>query len=162
MSGPRIPVPIGELRVAGPGATLYCIGLGSCVAIVLHDAEARVGGLAHVMLPDPAAGRRRTPGSRFATTAVPALIEAMLESGADLARIEARLAGGASMFESLLSDTGRRLGQRNADAARAALEHAAIPLRAEELGGTWGRSVFLDICSGRITVTSVYRPDVIL
>jgi chemotaxis protein CheD len=162
MTEHRVPVPIGEVRVAGPGAVLYCIGIGSCIAIVLHDAEARIGGLAHAMLPDPSAGRRRTPAGRFAATAVSVLLDEMVAAGADARRVRARLAGGASMFEALLTESGRRLGVRNAEAARKALEDAGVPLLGEEVGGTWGRSVFLDTCSGFLTITSVARPDVIL
>ncbi len=58
-------VGIADLAAATEG-TLTTIGLGSCVAIVLYDAQARVGGLAHVLLPardpdpDPDPGGRPT------------------------------------------------------------------------------------------------------
>ena len=95
MTETRVPVQIGEAKVAGPGCLLFTVGLGSCVAIVLWDPEARVGGLAHAMLPDPSNGRRMTPLGRFATTAVPALVERMCAEGAVTARMRARHVSGS-------------------------------------------------------------------
>jgi hypothetical protein len=49
-------------------------GLGSCVAIALYDAVARVGALAHILLPDRGLARDTGNPARFAETAVPALV----------------------------------------------------------------------------------------
>lgn len=162
MTSERVPVRIGEVKVAREQGVLFTIGLGSCVAIVLYDHEARVGGLAHAMLPRPLRTRRPAPPGRFAATAVPELLMRMTEYGADAARVRARLAGGASMFAALLPEYGLRLGQRNVDAAREALSLAGVPLDGEEVGGEHGRSVFLDTCTGRLLVTSALQPEVAL
>jgi chemotaxis protein CheD len=162
MSELRVPVLIGEAKVAGPESLIFTIGLGSCVAIVLFDVEQRIGGIAHAMLPSPANGRRSTPVTRFASSAVPELLNLLVQAGAAQARIHARLAGGASMFDVLLSDSGRKLGLRNVHAAREALDAHGIPLRGEDVGGAHGRSVFLRNADGRVVVTSVAHPDVVL
>ncbi len=46
--------------------------LGSCVGVILHDRVARLGGLAHIVLPD-SRGSTDHPG-KFADTAIPAMI----------------------------------------------------------------------------------------
>jgi chemotaxis protein CheD len=158
----RIPVLIGDVKVAGSDTVLFTIGLGSCVAIVLYDTERRVGGLAHAMLPDPSCARRPTPVGRFASTAVPELIALMQSAGATRSALRARLAGGASMFEALLTESGRRLGLRNVHAARTALAEAGIPVDGEDVGGGHGRSVYLHIEDGRVVVSSVLHADVVL
>lgn len=162
MTTERVPVRIGEVKVAREHGVLFTIGLGSCVAIALYDRESRVGGLAHAMLPKPLRARRPAPPGRFATTAVPELLERMVEHGAEPARITARIAGGASMFAALLPEYGLRLGQRNIDAVREALECAGVPLEGEEVGGEHGRSVFLDMSTGQLLVTSALEPEVTL
>jgi chemotaxis protein CheD len=159
---PRRAVRIGELAVAAGHGVLLTIGLGSCVAVALYDAEQRVAGLAHVMLPTPADARPGAPIGRFASTAVPALIAAMADSGAERHRLRARIAGGASMFSRVLTDSGRNLGMRNVAAVEAALVAAAVPLDARDVGGEHGRSVFLDSTDGRLLVTSVRHADVVL
>lgn len=158
----RVTVRVGEVRVAKPGATLAALGLGSCVAIVLFDPQARVAGLAHALLPDPSSARHPGPPSRFATTAVPALIKMMQAQGAVRERLHARLIGGANMFPQLVASGGGTLGMRNVVAARAALKAARIPLKGEDVGGEHGRSIFVSATDGRILVTSVQQPDVSL
>jgi chemotaxis protein CheD len=162
MNTVREPVTIGEARVARTGTVLYTLGLGSCVAIVLYDGVQKVGGLAHILLPDPMASRRNGSPARYATTAVEALIELMENEGASRRRLRARLAGGAAMFEKLLTDGGRRLGARNVEAARGALARAGVPVDGEDTGGRHGRSVYLDIDEGRCVVSSVLHDDVVL
>jgi chemotaxis protein CheD len=66
------------------------------------------------------------------------------------------------MFAALLPEYGLRLGQRNIDAVREALETAGVPLEGEEVGGEHGRSVFLDMHTGRLLVTSALEPEVTL
>jgi chemotaxis protein CheD len=162
MTALKVPVQIGDIKVGGDDTVLFTIGLGSCVAIVVYDDEARVGGMAHAMLPTPESARASDRIGRFVTTAVPALIERMVEHGADRTRLRARLAGGASMFERILSDYGRKLGPRNVQAARDALAAAGVPVDGEDVGGTYGRSVFLTVADGRMLVTSVHHGDVTL
>ncbi|HEX6308780.1 MAG TPA: chemotaxis protein CheD [Longimicrobiales bacterium] len=158
----HVPVHIGDVKAAGGSSVLYTVGLGSCVAIALYDAYERIGGLAHAMLPHPDSGRRDAPAGRFATTAVPELIELMEAQGASRTRLRARLAGGASMFRAILDREGLRLGRRNVDAARDALAAAGIPVDGEDVLGTYGRSVFLRTMDGQLLVTSVNHADVIL
>jgi chemotaxis protein CheD len=158
----RIPVHIGEVRVAPRAHVLYTIGLGSCVAIALYDPKKHIGGLAHAMLPEPRNGMRQGPPGRFATSAVAQLLAELDAQGAAVRRLRARLAGGASMFRNLLEGDGLRLGRRNVEAAREALAVAGVPVDGEDVFGTYGRSVYLDTSSGELRVTSVRHPDVIL
>lgn len=158
----KVPVHIGDVKVAEDRSLLFTIGLGSCVAVSLYDADARIGGLAHAMLPDPGTGRHGAPAGRFATTAVPALIGLMEEAGAARERLRAHLVGGASMFRDVLEGEGLRLGRRNVEAARRALDEAGVPLGDEDVFGTYGRSVFLRTVDGRVLVTSVRHDDVLL
>ncbi|MDH5235901.1 MAG: chemotaxis protein CheD [Gemmatimonadota bacterium] len=147
-------VRIAHHAVARGSGRLVTIGLGSCVAIAMHDARFRVAGLAHVLLPDPSVARDGSNPARFAETAVPLLLAEMQAMGAR-GPITAKLAGGAALFGAMLGTTGGQMGTRNVVAARAALVAAGIPLLAEDVGGSAGRSVTLDVNSGTLTVRSV-------
>lgn len=157
----QVTVRVAELAAAsGPDVQIQTVGLGSCVAIVLYDSIARVGGMAHVLLPTLAQTRDRSNPAKVAETAVPALIEAMRAEGAgDPRRYTARLVGGASMFGSLLSGNGINIGERNAAAARAALAAARIAIIGEDVGGDHGRSVYLNLTDGRLLVRSLRMGD---
>jgi chemotaxis protein CheD len=158
----QVPVRIGDVKVARDSSVLFTIGLGSCVAVALYDPRSRIGGLAHAMLPAPGPGYREAPPGRFATTAVPALLELLEAEGASLRRLRARLAGGASMFRDVLEGEGLRLGRRNIEATRSALSAAGIVVDGEDVFGTYGRSVFLRTTDGKLLVTSVQHGDVLL
>ncbi len=45
-------VGMGRIVVERDPAVLSCIGLGSCIGVSLYDKEKKIGGLAHIMLPD--------------------------------------------------------------------------------------------------------------
>jgi chemotaxis protein CheD len=153
-------VPVTQLAVARGEERLGAVGLGSCVAILLHDPGARVAGLAHVLLPiarDALGGSR--PG-KFASTAVPRLVEEMEGAGAQRRRLVARLVGGASMFRSLLSGGSVHTGTRNVVAARAALDLAGIPLVGEDVGREHGRNVVFHASDGSVVVTAYQREEV--
>ena len=147
---------IGPARVGAATAPerLAAIGVGSCVAIVLYDAAARVGGLAHVMLPAAHLGRRDDDGASFPQSALPLLIEQMIALGAHPGRMTARLVGGASMFAALHPPGTIRMGERNLVATRHALSAQGIPVTAEATGGVHGRAVVLHTEDGRLEVTS--------
>jgi len=160
MNRRQVIVKVAQHAVAKRGEVLVTLGLGSCVAIMLHDADAGVGGMAHVLLPDPSLARERSNRARFATTAVPMLIEEMAAAGADPARLEARLAGGASMFAALMAAGQMNMGERNLTAARQAITDAGIPLLAEAVGGGIGRSVRFTSDTGRVVISTALKDDV--
>jgi chemotaxis protein CheD len=85
---------------------------------------------------------------------VEALLQKMRAMGASPARITARLVGGASMFTGLQPPGTIQMGERNVHAAREALHRHGIRLTGEVVGGDYGRSVELDLDSGRVKVTS--------
>lgn len=154
---PLVTVRIGELHVLRREGVLVAIGLGSCVGVALYDPVRRVAGLAHIFLPASHNGRL-VPGSpaRYADTGVPALVEAMREAGALQRQIQAKIAGGAQLF--LRGDHSTLdVGRRNVEAVRAALASLGIPLVAQDVGGSRGRTMRLFADSGRVVVTTLGR-----
>lgn len=155
MSGRELVVRVADLRSGLENDTLVTVGLGSCVAIMLHDPEARVGGMAHILLPSPALSRRDSNPAKFPQTAIPRLLELMVAEGAHPHRITARLAGGASMFAALAPPGTIQMGERNLVAARQVLNTHGVPLVGEAVGGDFGRTVRLRVCDGTVEVSTV-------
>jgi chemotaxis protein CheD len=155
-------VRVGRHAVGSAGDLLVAVGLGSCIAVILHDPVSRVGGMAHVLLPDASSATDTSNPFRFAISAVPNLVQSLREAGSTVRSLEARLVGGASMFSSLLSPTAVSMGERNLIASRTALRTVGIPLLGEDVGGEYGRTVRFDIESGVVTVTSVSRAEIVL
>ena len=155
MKGRELVVRVADLRIGVAEDVLVTVGLGSCVAIALYDAEARVGGLAHVLLPSPALARADTNPAKFPQSAVPRLLQLMMADGARPDRITGRLAGGASMFAALAPPGTVQMGERNLLAARQALKTNGVPLVGEAVGGDFGRTVRLRVADGRVEVSTV-------
>ena len=158
----EIIVRVAEYAAGGTDAVLVTLGLGSCVAITLHDAERRVGGLAHILLPSRSLSRSAENPGRFPQTALPALVEEMTALGADRRRLTARLAGGASMFANLVPAGSMQMGDRNVIAVREVLSQLAIPITGEKVGGSTGRSVWFRVEDGTVTVRSAGQHDATL
>jgi chemotaxis protein CheD len=155
VSGREVVVRVADLRCGLADDTLVTIGLGSCVAILLYDAEARVGGMAHILLPSPALSRIDSNPAKFPQTAVPRLLELMAADGARPRRITARLAGGASMFASLVPPGSIQMGERNLVTSREVLNAHQVPLVGEAVGGDFGRTVRFRVCDGRVQISTV-------
>ena len=152
----RIIIKVAELRAAGAGTEIATLGLGSCVAIILHDAEARVGGMAHVLLPSRSLSTKGQHNpAKFPETAVPVLVEQMTALGAQPRRMSARLVGGASMFANLTPMGALQMGERNVVASRQALAALGIPVTAEATGGMVGRSVRLQVADGSVWIRTL-------
>jgi len=134
---------------------LVTLGLGSCVAIMLYDKDAKVGGMAHVLLPSRSLARDASNPAKFPETAVPLLLQRMTRLGAEPRRIVAKLAGGASMFAALMTPGTIQMGERNIVASRNALRDAAVPVTAEAVGGAQGRSVRFHLADGSVEIRTV-------
>jgi chemotaxis protein CheD len=155
MTRRELVVRVADLRIGVADDVLVTVGLGSCVAIMLYDAEAKIGGLAHTLLPSPALARVDGNPAKFPQTAVPHLLQLMQADGASPSRITARLAGGASMFAALAPPGTMQMGERNLAAARQALNANGVPLIGEAVGGDFGRTVRLRVDDGRVEVSTV-------
>lgn len=157
ITGGEVVVEIADFAVVGGDAILVTVGLGSCVALVLHDPSTGIAGLAHILLPSIGTGPPSIHPAKYADTGVPLLVEEMRRHGAS-GQMVAKMAGGARMFAALLS-SGINMGQRNIDATRAALETLGIPVIAEDVGADFGRSVRVVARTGAMTVRSLVGGD---
>jgi chemotaxis protein CheD len=132
---------------------LITYSLGSCVGVTVYDPELRVGGLIHCMLPmsklEPQKAVERP--FMFVDTGVVALLNAVLELGADKARLIVKVAGAASPMD----PNGRfKIGERNHTTLRKVLWKNEIMLAGEQVGGTQPRTMSLYIADGRTTIRS--------
>jgi chemotaxis protein CheD len=157
----QIRVGIADYAAASGSVSIATMALGSCIAIVLHDVRAGVGALAHVLLPNPALSNRQDLPGKFSSTAIPAMLLRMRELGSKYS-VSARIVGGASMFAPLVAAGALPLGARNIAAARAACGAHGITVLGEDVGGTHGRNVFLNVRDGSVLVRSLSMGDVAL
>jgi chemotaxis protein CheD len=158
----EVVVKVADLATATAGQVLVTYGLGSCVAILLYDDFKHVAGMAHIMLPSHTLARRPDRPGKTPQTAVPTLLELMIELGAERRRITARLVGGASLFASLSPPGSIQMGERNVVACRDVLNQLGIPLVTEQVGGESGRSVWFYARDGKAIIRSANQREFLI
>lgn len=155
-------VKVADLNVVAGDGELVTLGLGSCVAICLHDPVAKVAGMAHVLLPNKSLSRTTDNPAKFPQSAVPLLVERMQALGADPKRMTTRLVGGAAMFGNLTPSGAVQMGERNVVASRQVVQDAGLTVAAEATGGTVGRSVRFQANDGSLWVRTLLNGEQLL
>lgn len=160
--GAIIKVGMADLNVCKAPNAITTLGLGSCIGIALYDPVTKIGGLAHIMLPDSTKMRNNSNIAKFADSGIEELVKRMIAAGASKARLVAKIAGGARMFEVIgLSEVGN-IGVKNAEASRKKLKELGIRLVAEDTGLNYGRTVVLDCNTGEYLIKSVGKGNKII
>jgi chemotaxis protein CheD len=153
-----IKVGMADLHVTHLTGVLKTTGLGSCVGITLYDSKAMVAGMAHVMLPTSDIAREgKLNVAKYADTAIPDMIKKMIDMGAALRRLEAKMAGGAQMFAFAGNSDTMRIGPRNVESCKTLLLKYSIPLKSEDTGGNYGRTVEFNCETGILLIRSVQQ-----
>lgn len=146
---------IGDIIISRTPDQLEALALGSCIACIVYDETIKVACMAHILLPESSTFKsddENKPG-KYADTAIPEVIKLILNKGAKRERLKAKIAGGARMFEM----TGKNkltldVGLRNIDAVRNLLQKNNIPIVAQDVGETYGRTVLFDIETCILTI----------
>lgn len=154
LSATTIMVGLGEIRVSqDPETVLACLGLGSCVAVSVFDPIAKVGAMAHVVLPK-SHGKTGERAGRYADVAVPLLLKRIRDLGAVDSRLQIYLAGGAQMSLAPGLGTAFKIGEDNVTAVVDVLSEEGLEPKCMEVGGHKGRTMRLFIDSGKATIAS--------
>lgn len=152
-----VKVGMADLNICLSGS-IRTTGLGSCVGLTLYDPRIHIAGMAHVMLPDSSIAREGSLNiAKYADTAIPELILRMTGKGADVARLVAKMAGGAQMFAFANSTDMMRIGPRNVESCKRMLSIYHIPIIGEDTGGNYGRTIELRADNGLLNIRSVQQ-----
>ena len=160
--GVVIKVGMADLKTGKDPDVLTTLGLGSCIGIALWDPTTRIGGLAHVMLPDSTKIRNNSNIAKFADTGIAELVRQMERLGAMRSRMVAKIAGGATMFNFQGSGTLGQVGERNVEATKVKLRELRIPILSEDTGANFGRTVIFYPESGDFIIRAVGKPEYII
>lgn len=131
--------------------TLVTYSLGSCIAVVVADVTAGVGGLLHFMLPDSRLDHSKAVSRphMFADTGIATLLQELERLGARRRHLTVKLIGGAQILDSA---NFFNIGERNYTAARRLLWKEGLLIEGEDVGGTDIRTVELEPATGRVNI----------
>ena len=157
--GKEIKVGMADLNVCVSPDSITTLGLGSCVGIALRDPITKIGGLAHIMLPDSTTIRNNSNIPKFADTGIEELVKQVVRRGADRNRLVAKIAGGAQMFVFQSKSEMVRVGERNVEATKKKLAQLRIPILAEDTGKNFGRTVIFYPETGDFVIRAVGKAE---
>lgn len=148
MNGQLVNVGVAQLKIGASPQILRTI-LGSCVGICIYDRQKKIGGLAHVLLPE--INGSEYP-EKYANTAIPMLIDLLFKQGCKREFMSAKIAGGGAMFKFSQGNSLGLIGERNIEAAKKALAAKNIPLLQEDVSGCTGRVIDFFLEDGHLKV----------
>lgn len=129
--------------------------LGSCAGVCLYDRRKAIGGATHYMLPQwDGPG---TPSTRYGDIALDTLIKQFQIHGSILKDLEAKIFGGACMFEAFRAEGGGEdhIGWRNINMAIQTLSRLGIVVAAKDTGGENGRKIKMQSDNGSVAVSVI-------
>ena len=155
-----IKVGMADLNICVSPDGITTLGLGSCVGIAIRDPVTKIGGLAHIMLPDSSTIRNNGNIPKFADTGIEELVKRVVAKGANRTRLVAKIAGGAQMFSFGGGNSETiRVGERNVEASKKKLAELKIPILAEDTGKNYGRTVIFYPETGDYIIRAVGKPE---
>ena len=157
--GVEIKVGMADLKVCVSPDSITTLGLGSCVGIALRDPVTKIGGLAHIMLPDSTTIRNNSNIPKFADTGIEELVRQVTKKGANRNRLVAKIAGGAQMFSFGSTSEAVRVGERNVKSVKQKLAEMKIPILAEDTGKNFGRTVIFYPETGDFLIRAVGKSE---
>lgn len=142
-----VDVDIGQFKVASGESVLRTSGIGSCIVITLYEPIKKIGGLAHSTLP----GSTNQLNPKYVGSAIKLMIKKMELAGADIKNLEAKIIGGADMFEGS-ENSSQDIGIQNIQTAIQKLKEKGIRIVAKDIGKNHGRSVEFNLITGETSV----------
>jgi putative nucleotidyltransferase with HDIG domain len=135
----------GSFEVGNTQPRLLQAFLGTCVGVAVFDATAGVGGIIHLLLPEPVSSWSVDQPEKYAATGVPLLLKQLLNLGATRESMQAVVAGGALVGPLTPQDMRLDIGGRTAEKAYIALHTEGIAVKGAETGGFFTCCLELDM-----------------
>lgn len=129
--------------------------LGSCVSVCLYDSVRRIGGINHYMLPLWNGEGLSTP--RYGNVAIDSLLDRLLGYGCLVSRLQAKIFGGATMWEN--ADRFMSIGTGNIDLAMRVLAQYGIRVVAKDLAGSASRKIIFFSGTGEVLLRRQTRAE---
>lgn len=150
-----IEVRMGDMQIASAPSRLVTRALGSCLGITLYNSARKLGAMAHPMLPDIDKARMKANPHRYVNSVIRKMLEDLEKLGIPKNNLTAKLFGGAHMFSFITADSILNVGEKNIAMAKAVFEESAVKITAQEIGGTFGRTIELNLENGKVLVDTI-------
>jgi chemotaxis protein CheD len=142
----------GQFLITTIAVEIYTV-LGSCVSVCLWDKQKKMGGMNHYLMPGSLEGRSGDPDLGYSSIAM--LIRSMLNRGASIENLEAKVFGGCNSWAS--DQAIFSVGHRNVAIADQLLKQAGIQITARHTGGYSGRKIIFNTGTGKVKMYTLSK-----
>ncbi|NNF99569.1 MAG: HDOD domain-containing protein [Desulfobacteraceae bacterium] len=137
-------VAAGSYYVDSSNGVLLQAYLGTCVGVALYDSISGIGGIIHLLLPEPVSATSALHPEKYASTGLPVFIDTIKKAGAQIENLKACVAGGALVGPLSRQDLDLDIGGRTAETVKTILDARKIPIEQSETGGFFTCCLSLD------------------
>jgi len=123
--------------------------------VAICDQIANIGGLYHILLPKPTNGDSPWEAETYASTGMPVFLQALLDAGAAMERLEATIAGGALVGPVTRQDLDLDIGGTTVDVVRNFLHERGIEIIKSETGGYFSCRLELDLSTLKCVIEPI-------
>ena len=154
----ELKVGIGDMKLTRGEGRIITYALGSCIGITFYDPAIKLGALLHIMLPE-----RQSPTDmslfKYADTGIQETLRKLRAFGMMKSRTIVKIAGGAKMFAIKGNASFGNIGERNAAKVKQILRAEGLRLVAEDTGGSYARTMVLEVGTGKVTIKTFGKPE---
>lgn len=119
--------------------------LGSCVGLSILDSRRHIGGMHHILLPEPLCDIPESQRAHYASTGIPLFLDSLAREGVARQDMSAYIAGGALIDPCSHQDLALNIGGRTLDITLRILKENNISIKFLEASGVIGFCMTLDV-----------------
>ena len=154
----ELKVGIGDMKLTRGEGRIITYALGSCIGITFYDPAIKLGALLHIMLPE-----RQSPTDtslfKYADTGIQETLRKLRAFGMMKSRTIVKIAGGAKMFAIKGNASFGNIGERNTVRVKQILRAEGLRLMAEDTGGSYARTMVLEVGTGKVIIKTFGKPE---
>jgi len=147
----------GHLKAEKKSSNKYQAYLGTCLGVALYDKANKIGGMIHILLPEPPGFSGADFPEKYASTGIPMLLNKIISLGSSPENLKASIAGGALVGPVSQQDMGLDIGGRSADIAQSILKKEGIEIVKSETGGFFTCTLELNMETGETNINPAWE-----
>ncbi|MGD9732232.1 MAG: HDOD domain-containing protein [Desulfamplus sp.] len=149
-------IPSGSFKTLKQSNVILQAHLGTCVGVAIFDNNINIGGLIHILLPEPVSSFAPEYPEKYAATGLPLFLQELYEMGAKPSNMVATVAGGAFVGPLSHQDINLDIGGRSTDIAMKILCKEGIKIKKAETGGFFTCTLELNMSNGATNIRAAW------
>jgi len=149
------PIETGSFKIKSLGNGKLVSYLGSCVGVILIDKVSGIGGMYHILLPEPLSAYDAQNSRNFASIGMPEFLHQFFSFGGKKQNTEVIIAGGALLGPVSQQDLDFDIGGRITEIVTNIIMNESIKIKESVTGGYFGTRLELNLNNLEYLVSAI-------